>query len=317
MQITDFTENHIEEAISLAKANYEEERCRVPLLPEIDTIPGLPFFAKNSLGVAGFENGKMAGFLCCYPPMDDAFRSTGVRGTYSPAQAHGAVKENRSRTYIRLYQAAAEKWVKGGIASHAVAVYPHDSETVQTFFTSSFGLRIIEAVRPMEVFDCPGVPGYEFRELAPDRRAETVPLKNLLINHLGKSPVFMCRPEYDEDVLEKEFESRRPRYFSAYYQGEMVAWIETMSEGENFASCDTGFQNICGAYCLEEHRGKGVYQNLLNHAITLLRKEGYTRLGVELESFNPTAFGFWLKYFTPYLYGMVRRIDDKAFRMYY
>lgn len=44
----------------------------------------------------------------------------------------------------------------------------------------------------------------------------------------------------------------------------------------------------------------------------LYKAEGYLLLGVDCESFNPTARGFWLKYFTPYTYGLVRRIDDNA-----
>ena len=52
-------------------------------------------------------------------------------GTYSPIHAHGAVKENKRRIYSRLYQAAAEKWVKQGILSHAIALYAHNNEAVK------------------------------------------------------------------------------------------------------------------------------------------------------------------------------------------
>lgn len=40
--------------------------------------------------------------------------------------------------------------------------------------------------------------------------------------------------------------------------------------------------------------------------------KGYTRLGVDFESLNPTAYGFWLKYFDAYTHSVVRRIDEKA-----
>ena len=72
-----------------------------------------------------------------------------------------------------------------------------------------------------------------------------------------------------------------------------------------------GYRHIRGAYCLPEHRGKGLYQNLLNYTISKLKSEGYTRLGVNFESFNPTARGFWLKYFAPYTSSVVRRIDER------
>ena len=44
-------------------------------------------------------------------------------------------------------------------------------------------------------------------------------------------------------------------------------------------------------------------------AISALKKEGYLRLGVNFESFNPAARRFWLKYFTTYTNSVVRRID--------
>ena len=52
----------------------------------------------------------------------------------------------------------------------------------------------------------------------------------------------------------------------------------------------------------------------MNYAITVLKEEGYTRLGVDFESINPTARGFWLKYFSAYTHGVVRRIDERILR---
>ena len=46
--------------------------------------------------------------------------------------------------------------------------------------------------------------------------------------------------------------------------------------------------------------------------ITTLRKEGATLLGVDCETFNPTAIHFWKKYFTQYTTSVVRRIDEYA-----
>ena len=70
--------------------------------------------------------------------------------------------------------------------------------------------------------------------------------------------------------------------------------------------------NICGAYCMPEYRGTGIFNNLLAYLVTTLKSEGYTRLGVDFESFNPTARGFWLKHFTEYTNSVVRRIDEKS-----
>ena len=37
-----------------------------------------------------------------------------------------------------------------------------------------------------------------------------------------------------------------------------------------------------------------------------------TCLGVDFESINPSAYGFWSKDFNAYTYGVVRRIDESV-----
>ena len=71
------------------------------------------------------------------------------------------------------------------------------------------------------------------------------------------------------------------------------------------------YRHIMGAYCMPEHRGRGVYKNLLNYVINTLKTEGYTRLGVDFESINPSGSGFWLKFFHAYTNSVVRRIDER------
>lgn len=315
MNITDFTHNHIEEATTLAKANYEDERQFVTVLPTVDTLPDLTPFADNCLGVAAFENGKMFGFLCCYSPCDNAFGTTRVKGTFSPIHAHGTVYENREMIYKRLYQSAAEKWVKNEILSHAIGLYAHDIQAIKSFFVNGFGLRCIDAIRPMEEIECLALSDFSFYELERDRQIDILPLNNLLVTHLSRSPIFMSFPQFDKQSLQNKLDEQHSRCFAAYKEDEMVAYIvayiKIKDSGENFACDDKSMQNICGAFCLPEYRGMGVYQNLLNFLITTLKVEGYTRLGVDFESFNPTAYGFWLKYFTAYTNSVVRRIDER------
>ena len=121
MIIVDFERKHAEAAAELAMAGYEYERRKVPSLPEVTELPDLTPFADNCLGVAAFEGEKMLGFLCCHEPWEHAFQSL-AKGTFSPIHAHGSVKENRGKVYQRMYQAAAEKWVKKGIAYHSLAL---------------------------------------------------------------------------------------------------------------------------------------------------------------------------------------------------
>jgi len=284
-------------------------------LPLFDKIPNLDNFkrdfADNGLGVAMFDGGKMLGFLCCYEPWDDAFDST-AKGTFSPSQAHGAVLENRSTIYKKLYQAAAEKWVNAKITYHSIALYAHDEQTINTFFHYGFGLRCVDAVRPMTNTECEPYDGISFNELMKKDVEKIRAMRKLHTIHLGKSPCFMRSSSEDVQAWITRAEKRNSRLFTAKQADEMVAYLEIADNGEHFATEVNGMKNICGAFCLQEYRGKGIFQNLLNYAITQLKSEGVQSLGVDFEGFNPTASGFWLKHFTAYTKGVVRRIDECA-----
>lgn len=311
MQIIDFTADHIEAAARLARQNYEEERGFVPALPPVDKLPDLTYFAENGLGVSALVDGEMIGFLCFYTPWDNAF-TTNSRGTFSPVHAHGAVYENRERIYRRLYQSAAEKLVKMGVGCHSVGLYAHDKQAIETFFTYGFGLRCMDAIRPMEPLPDIQHTDCAFREISKKEVDIITPLRKGLSEHLSKSPCFMAETPQDFEAWLKRAIGRDSRVFIAEKNKQAAAFIEVQDGGENFASDNKSMTNICGAFCLTEHRGSGLYQSLLNFMISVLKRGGYTRLGVDFESFNPTAYSFWLKYFSAYTNSVVRRIDEKA-----
>lgn len=311
MDIVNFETKHIREAMELALAAYYEERQHVMELPQIDDIPDLYDYAENGLGVAAFDNNKMTGFLCCCEPFDNAFRATDVRGVFSPMGANAAVSKNRSKIYAAMYQAAGEKWIKTGAVSHAVCLYSHDDELQRQFFQYGFGLRCIDAIRPMELIDCEPCTGYDLFELSKEEFPSVYPLHLALYRHYCESPFFMNRkPESQEEFAASSLQDGG-RYFAAKRHGELCAFLKISVPGETFITTDQSYQHINGAYCLPEHRGRGLYQNLLNFTIAVLKREGYTRLGVDFESFNPTGCGFWLKYFMAYTHSVTRRIDER------
>lgn len=320
MKIVEFNRSHVPQAMEIARKSYEEERLHVPILPWVEAIPDLNHFADNQLGVVALEDDQVIGFLCTYNPREDAFGTTKVKGTFSPIHAHGVNLNkgyNRDRMYSLLYEAAAQKWVKEGIRSHAIALYTHDKEGINSFFYNGFGLRCIDAIRSMD--DIPSwVNISQFndnqRNYCEVRKEEwrlLLQLNNGLLAHLGKSPTFMHFDPMDEEELYRHT-SEGVRYFAVKAVGDYVAYVKISSGGENFATEADGMLNICGAYCDPGFRGTGVYHNLLSYLMTTLRNEGYQQLGVDCESFNPTARGFWLKYFTEYTHSVVRRIDEKA-----
>lgn len=304
--IKDFTRDHIKAAAQLAKQNYEEERGFVPALPPALILPDLEQFADNNMSIAVFENGVLVGFLCSYSPIQRPFQMENVLGAYSPKCGNAAIKENRAGIYAKMYQAAAVKWTQAGASNHAITLYAHDTAAQRQFFEYGFGLWGIDAIRPMEEIAIQPCTRIIFAELQPKELIDTLPLQNALVEHFHTSPMFIRFPHHTEDVLSKEAAGLSFRYFVAKENEKIIAYLRVLEDG---AIKDR--QNICGAYCLPEYRGSGLYQNLLNHVIHTLKSESYKLLGVDFESFNPAARGFWLKYFTAYTHGVVRRIDEK------
>lgn len=311
MKIVDFEIKHVEEASILALENYNEERKTVTILPEVEALPGLTDFAKNGLGVAAYEKDRMVGFLCCYEGFDNAF-GTPAKGTFSPIHAHAATKDNRSNILKRMYQAAAQKWIKQKITSHAIALYAHDTESIKAMYEYGFGLRCIDAIRSMDTFEYISLhKGITFEELAKGKAKDVRELRRLLYEHMGKSPCFMYSSEKCEKWILRKEESDS-RLFVARHNQRIAAFIEIADEGENFATEVNSMVNICGAFSIPEYRGTGISQSLINYAIRILKSEGYELLGVDYEGFNPTANGFWKKHFTIYTNSVVRRIDECA-----
>lgn len=315
MEIKNFEKQHIEAAKSIIHACYNEEQRFAKALPTVSNLPDLNGFAENGLGVAAFDGGDMIGFLSCHLPFDNAFGATDVKGIYSPMEANAAVSTNRSKIYAAMYQEAGAKWVRAGAVSHAICLYAHDEEPQRQFYHYGFGLRCIDAMRPMELIDCKPCADYDFFELSKDDYHFVYPLDLALNCHFNESPFFMNRkPETQEEFMTSSMQDGA-RYFVAKYNGKVCAFLGISASGETFVATGDTYRHINGAYCLPEYRGKGVYQNLLNFTISTLKAEGYTWLGVDFESFNPTARGFWLKYFTAYTHSVVRRIDERIMRL--
>ena len=313
MKIIDFTDRWIPAAMELAAANYREERCAVPVLPEMPALPPMDYLAENDLGVAAVQDGQLLGYLCAMGPWGPVFTTPSAMGVFSPLHAHAAVLEDRIRIYQRMYQAAAEKWVHVGAVSHAIMLYAHDQASQEALFYYGFGMRCMDLIRetisePFAVSDC------NFRELPPAEHSKLRHLRRALSEHLKRSPCFMADPPVLTDQWISRKELHPPRVFVAEHSGNIVAYLEVQGEGENFISCARGTANICGAYCMLEFRGNGNMQGLLNYMQTVLQPKGYTRLGVDCESFNPTALHFWRKHFTEYTHSLVRRIDENILR---
>jgi len=317
INIVDFTEEHIVQAINIAKENYENERKCLNILPFVDEFPDFSPFLENKFGVSAFEGQKLVGYLCFYNPQKNAFGTTNAIGVWSPLHGNGVIECNNKNIFLRMYQEAAKKLYNSGITSHSITIYAHNNSIQNQLYRYGFGLRCIDTIRPMIEIEIKNKSKFTFIELEHNEFHLIYPIGLLLDAHLKSSPMFMMYHEEKkyEEGDEYKFANwqiqEKVRYFAAKDGEKIIAYIKISEEGENFVCDVSDMQNICGAYCLPEYRGQEIVQNLLNYVIKKLRDEKYDHLGVDFESFNPTASGFWLKYFTEYTQSVVRRIDDR------
>jgi len=315
LKIIDFTENHIEQAKNIAKKNYENERECVSILPDFIEFPDFSVFVKNGLGVSAFDENKMVGYLCCYDPYENAFGTANAIGVWSPIHGNGIINCEYKNVFSRMYQKAAKKWVNLKATSHSITFYAHNHSIQNQLYRYGFGLRCIDTIRSMDKIEKNYENKYYISELEHNEFHLIFPIGLLLDEHLSKSPMFM---RYVQDKIEDGHEYKfaqwqikeKYRYFVAKDGKTIIAYIKIHDEGENFIGDVKNMMHIHGAYCLPEYRGQGIMENIINFLIKKLGDENNRLLGVDFESFNPTASNFWLKYFTEYTHSVVRRIDD-------
>ena len=314
LKIVKLEKEHLIEAEQLAMENYQEECSKVNSLPMVTKLPELEVFTQNDFGVAAFEGDVMVGFQGCYNPWNRAFDSN-VKGTFTPVHAHGCVRENRARIYERMYQHMAKLLVEQEILYHGIALYAHDEAAISAYFHNGFGHRCSDAIRTMEsIPDIKPAEGISYAELPQGGAKQVRELRRKLSNHMGESSCFMYTSEEEFMEWVQQRENNGSRIFMAKDKELPVAFLEICEAAETFVAGLPKVKNICGAFCLPEYRGRQIYQNLINYAVEVLRKEGYQYLGVDYESFNPTAQHFWPKYFEPYTCSVTRRIDEGVLR---
>lgn len=307
------SEKHIDSALELIIDAYNEEKKAIEFLPEgkyyrdglHDSITRL--FNKGN-GIAALCDGKLAGFIAGFEVREFWGRCKGV---YSPLYGHGAVKEHRVKLYQELYKRSADLWVKEEITSHALTLYAHDKEVIDTWFWLGFGGRCVDSIRQSASFDVVK-SDIIVKKIGQSELSDLAEVQRNLNMYFNNSPMFM--PREDEDPLEdlrQWLQEDNRHLWAAYKDGKVVGQMKIQAEGESFISEHPHIMNITGAYVLENERKSGVAGLLLKTVQDWLLDNNYPLCGVDFESFNTEGSRFWNKYFIPYTLTLTRRIDER------
>lgn len=316
INIIKFDKNHLKYASELFIQRYKEQRCKMNILPQKYESPDtvlllLQEHFTNCIGVAAIENGKLVGYLIGLPVPN--FKGS-QRGIYCPEWAHAAILENRSEVYKKMYESASDLWVKNQCFNHAISLMADDDELINTWFWNGFGLHVIDAVRSLDLLSGNVNQDIVVRKCSNDDIESILPLLVKLQKHMAGTPIFI--PKTDDKKahdIQKWLENSDNHIWIGICKDEVISVMKVSEKISNDIEVlsDDYTVSIGETYTRNDYRGHGITKAMLQYVLTDSKLKGFKRCAVVFESQNISACTFWLKYFHPVCYSLVRKIDDR------
>ena len=310
LEIVSLREKYLEDAAALVCLRLKALRERLPLLSpryeQVGTIHAmLRDLSRETAGVVAMRNGRLIGFLTGI----DLPAFLGKRSVYSPEWANGAVLGESRRIYEEMYSSLSAEWTADGCYSHIVSLLVNDREGIEAWNWLGFGLAVVDGVRELKMVE--GLTSdVKVRQAGVKDIDEVVALRRALERHLASAPTFWLHESQDcEEWLGKPGNV----LWLAYESGEAVGCmgLENRSEDGCKILQDEGTVSIENAFTREGARGRGVATALLNQALEWACGEGYKRCVTDFEAMNILAARFWMRWFEPVCYSLMRCIDER------
>jgi len=312
-ELQDLCEIDVEDAARLVCARYRALRQQEPLLPERyerveEFLPKLEKLLEDAPGVAATRSGRLVGFMTGYLIPD----FLGVRAAYSPEWANAAEHEDGRRVYEEMYAQISKSWVEGGCYTHAFTLFASDMVGVQALQWLSFGFAGVDGIRELDGLGS-RQDGLEIRRAREADHTVVAELLRSLERHIASPPIFW--PHELQDSLEW---LRNPQnaMWLAVQEGEILGCMGIGPASQEACTIirDEGTASIVSAYTRETARRNGGATALLEQALTWAREQGYARCTVDFEAMNYLARRFWLKWFRPVCYSLVRGINEQTLK---
>ncbi len=318
MEILPFQKKDIPAAAALFIAGFKNLRQKLPMLPDRMENPAivsglLDRLLAHSAAVAAYEGDRLLGYLGWW--LVDGFRGSARKAGYVPEWAHAAVDENKPAVIRALYRRAAGAWAKEGCDTHAITLLASDSQATETWFWNGFGMTVVDAVRATHPLN-PGAetaaaipPGFVLRKAAPEDAECLAVLESEHTHHYEQSPVFMV-PFSPIDAGEfRRYLAQPDKHAWLVLNGKEPAGyirFEAKSDGAAEIVTGPGSTACTAAYVRTAYRGRGLSSALLEASQAYFSSQGFHCCSVDFESFNPEAAAFWMRYFEPACFSLVR-----------
>jgi GNAT superfamily N-acetyltransferase len=209
-----------------------------------------------------------------------------------------------------MYAHISARWVADGCFTHAISLLGHDREGIECWQWLGFGLAAVDGVREPEMVE--GIPAnVQVRQASVENAGEVGELVAGLRRYMAAAPTFWIHEMEDS---EKWLAKPGHVAWLAYEAGEPVGCMGL--EAGHVGGCevlqDEKTISVENAYTVERIRGNGVGTTLLNRALQWAKGQGFARVAVDFESMNILATRFWMKWFEPVCYSLIRSIDERV-----
>jgi len=312
MEITTFKKDYLPDMAALFVQNFKNLRLIVPILPDRmeDTdcvVSRLEGLADVCPGVVALEGGNLLGYMGWF--LVDHFRGTGRKCAFCTEWAHGAVEEAKPEIYRAMYRVAAAYWADSGCHVHGLTLVAHDFQAEKVWFWHGFGMAVVDAIRSTQPLET---------ELPTDVCVRKATLND--VEALWEMEVEHWRHYLQPPVLMEAYQPADPTTL-AHFLSEPQNSIWLAMDGDTYMGylrfeanhsdsaaivvAPDGIANT-GAYVRPQYRGRRVAAAILDAVLRDYANRGFKRCSVDFESFNPEAASFWLKYFDPVCFSLLR-----------
>lgn len=278
-------------------ARYQEADAVLDLLRDL---------SEEAEGVIAVQDGILVGFLMGFVIPE----FMGKRSAYSPVWANGAALGQSRRIYEEMYTRISDRWIKDRCFTHVVSLMAHDRQGFEAWNWLGFGLINVDSVRQLAPLERGNVD-IEVRQAGFQDARVLSELGRALERHEAAAPTFWIHEL--EDFGKKLSEPGNAAWLAC--EGGQVLGFIALEPGDACECAilqDARTVNISGAFTIEAARGKGAATLLLDHALAWARSQGYERCSVDFESMNTLAARFWMRWFEPVSYSLLRSIDERS-----
>lgn len=303
--------SHLPETAEIFLSHYRKVLKERGYLPrkflDLDLIVALQRYAlKHGKGVIVRHQDRIVGYMM---GMAVEGLASGRRGILTPEWGHGAEGDEVLAIYDVMYKAITRKWVAEGFREHAVRMIVDDQKLIDHFIRYEYGIRQMDAVARASGDRVPTPQNLHFRPIDKHDHAILADQLTAFLHYLSASPVYQL-------VDRKPYEQMQKKMKLGYvveHDNRVIASVQAVSSPDR-GSVLLEDEETLGVFMIFTHMGhreSGIGDFLIRRLIREASEANFKRVSVTVRTANRRGRRFFLRYFEPVSYELIRHFDQR------